>query len=130
MEVLVTILATVLPVFAIIGAGYVYGRYRSLPAAELSDLLLWILIPCLVLGSIGSKPLSLSELCRIGAGAVLVVAGCGLLTMALFARSAMRRAALLPAMFMNSANMAFHWRSWPSATRAWRASSSSTSRST
>ncbi len=102
-----TILAAVLPVIGIIGAGYVYGRYRSLPAAELSDLLFWIMIPCLVLGQIGTHPISPSELCRIGAGAVLVVAGCGLLTMALFARSTLRRAALLPAMFMNSANMAF-----------------------
>lgn len=107
MEVLATIAATVLPVFAIIGLGFVYGRYRTLPAAELSELLLWILIPCLVLGSIGSKPLSLAELGRIGLAALVVVAGCGLITWLVFLRSGLRRAALLPAMFMNSANMAF-----------------------
>jgi len=106
-EVLSTILATVLPVFGIIGLGYLYGRYKTLPARELTDLLLWILIPCLVIGSIGSKPLSLAELGQIGAAAVLVVGACGLVSLAVFAKSRLRRAALLPTMFMNSANMAF-----------------------
>ncbi len=107
MEVFGTIAATVLPVFAIIGIGFLYGQFKRLPAAELSDLLLWILIPCLVLGSIGSKPLSLEELGRIGLAALVVVGGCGLATLVVFARSGLRRAALMVTMFMNSANMAF-----------------------
>ena len=107
MEILTTIATTVLPVFAIIAVGFLYGKFRDLPTGPISDLLLWILIPCLVLGSIGSKPLSLAELGRIGAGAALVVFGCGLVSLVVFARSRFRRAALLPSMFMNSANMAF-----------------------
>ncbi len=107
MDVLWIILETALPVFAIIGLGYLYAGHRRLPAAELSDLLFWVLIPCLVLGSIGSKPLDLKELARIGAAALAVVGGCGLVGLAVFARSRLRRAALLPTMFMNSANMAF-----------------------
>lgn len=107
MQVVTTIAATVLPVFGIIGLGVLYGRFKTLPARELTDLLLWITIPCLVIGSIGSKPLSLTELGQIGAAALVVVFGCGLVSLLVFSRSRLRRAALLPTMFMNSANMAF-----------------------
>jgi len=102
-----TILLSVIPVFAILGIGWVYGRFRDLPARELSDLVMWILIPCLVLSSVGSRPMQLAELGRIGAAAALVVLGCGLAAWLLFRRRPELRAAMLCAMFMNSANMAF-----------------------
>ncbi len=102
-----TIIATVIPVFAIIGVGFIYGRWKSIPAEPISDLLVWIMIPCLVLGSIGSKPLDLKEVGSIATSALIIMAGCGLATWLLFFRSRFLRAALLPTMFMNSANMAF-----------------------
>ncbi len=107
MDALHTILASVVPVFAILGLGWVYGHFRDLPARALSDLVMWILIPCLVLSAVGSRPIELAELGRIGAAAALVVLGCGLAAWIAFRRRPDRRAAMLCAMFMNSANMAF-----------------------
>jgi malate permease and related proteins len=107
MEALKGILATVVPVFAIMSVGLVYGRFRQLPTRALTDLLMWIFIPCLVLGSLGSHSIEASELVHIGAAALLVMTGTGLLALAVFARRPERKALLLPCMFMNSANMAF-----------------------
>ncbi|MBN2498598.1 MAG: AEC family transporter [Deltaproteobacteria bacterium] len=104
---MLTILRTVVPVFAIAGVGFVYGRYKKLPAQELSDLLVWVLVPCLVLGSVGSRSIDPRELAWIAAAALLVVLGCGLVGFLAFSGRPERRALLLPTMFMNSANMAF-----------------------
>jgi malate permease and related proteins len=102
-----TILSSVVPVFAILGLGWVYGRFRDLPAREMSDLVMWILIPCLVVSAVGTRPMQLVELGRIGAAAALVVLGCGLVTWLLFRGRPDVRAAMLSAMFMNSANLGF-----------------------
>jgi predicted permease len=107
MTIISTIATSVIPVFSIIACGYIYGRFRKLPARELTDLLIWIMIPCLVLGKIGALPLSLEELSKIGAAAALIILGCGLVSLLVFHKSSYKRAALLPSMFMNSANMAF-----------------------
>ncbi len=107
MEIFLKIVITVLPVFAIMGAGACYGRYKSLPAQSLSDLMLWILLPCLVLGSLGGQSIESNEFFKICASAVLIVTGTGLLSYFAFYSIPERRALLLPSMFMNSANMAF-----------------------
>lgn len=107
MEIFTRILVTVLPVFAIMAAGFVYGRFKQLPAKGLTDLLFWVLIPCLVLGSLGAQRIDPLELVRIGTAALIVMTGTGLVAFLLFMRRRERRALLLPCVFMNSANMAF-----------------------
>ncbi len=101
------ILATVVPVFAIMALGFLYGRVRKLPAQALTDMLLWIFLPCLVLGSLGSHPIDAKELIQIGSAALLVMAGTGILATLLFSRRPECRALTLSSVFMNSANMAF-----------------------
>lgn len=107
MEHVSRILVTVLPVFAIMGVGFVYGRFKQLPAKGLTDLLFWVLLPCLVLGSLGAQRIEPMELVSIGAAALVIMAGTGLVAFLLFLRRPERRALLLPCIFMNSANMAF-----------------------
>jgi predicted permease len=74
MNMVLTILATVVPVFAIMGLGFLYSRFRPLPVRELTDLLFWILIPCLVLGSLGTQRIDPLELMDIGGSALIVLA--------------------------------------------------------
>jgi malate permease and related proteins len=107
MDALARILQTVLPVFGIIAAGFVYGRFRPLPAREITELLVWIMLPCLVVGSLGSQDLEAFELLTIGAGAGIVLLGTGVIAGLLFWRRPERNALLLPSLFMNTANMAF-----------------------
>jgi len=106
-EIIRTILESTLPVFAIVAVGAIYGRRKELPARQLSDLLVWVLIPCLVLGSVGGQSIQIEALWGIGLAAMAVVLGCGLVTWLVFWHRPERRALLLPTMFMNSANMAF-----------------------
>jgi hypothetical protein len=107
MDALATIATSVVPVFAIMALGFAYGHFRALPVRELTDLVMWVLIPCLVLSSIGGRPLELAEFGRIGGAALGVMLGCGLLAWLAFAGRPDRRAGMLGSMFMNSANMAF-----------------------
>jgi len=101
------ILATVLPVFAIMGIGFIFGRFHKIPTQAISDLLMWIFIPCLVLGSLGTQSLEPGELLQIGAAALIVMAGTAVITLVFFFKRPERRALLLSSVFMNSANMAF-----------------------
>jgi hypothetical protein len=107
MNIVLTILATVVPVFAIMGLGFLYSRFRPLPAQELTNLLFWILIPCLVLGSLGTQQISPLELLDIGGSALIVLAIPALFALAICFRRPERRAMVLASTFMNSANMAF-----------------------
>ncbi len=107
MNVVLTILATVVPVFAIMALGFLYSRFRPLPVRELTNLLFWILIPCLVLGSLGTQRIDPLELLDIGGSALIVLAVSGVFALALFFRRPERRAMILASTFMNSANMAF-----------------------
>jgi predicted permease len=107
MNLVLTILATVVPVFAIMGLGFLYSRFRPLPAQELTHLLFWILIPCLVLGSLGTQRIDPMELLEIGGSALIVLAVPAIFALGLCFRRPERRAVILASTFMNSANMAF-----------------------
>ena len=49
---------TILPLFALIGAGYILGRYRRTDVAGLTDVCLYILLPVLLFGSLVKQPVS------------------------------------------------------------------------
>ncbi|MBW1808640.1 MAG: AEC family transporter [Deltaproteobacteria bacterium] len=107
MEIIGNILATVVPVFAIMAMGFIYSRFKKLPVQQLTELLMWIFLPCLVLGSLGSQSIEPLELLQIGAAALIIMTGTGILGFLVFIKRPERRALLLSCMFMNSANMAF-----------------------
>lgn len=65
----------ILPLFALIAAGYALGRLRGTRPGPLSDVCLYILIPVLIFASLAQKPISGAEFARIFAwffGFVLV----------------------------------------------------------
>jgi hypothetical protein len=101
------VINVVFPVFAIIALGYLLARYKPLDTPTLSELVVNITSPCLVYTSIAKREIVPAEWAVMGGAAVAVVAGTALL-MALYQQAVriQSRGLFLPAMFMNSGNMA------------------------
>jgi len=97
--------AIVFPVFALIGVGYLFARFRQIDLDSITHLTVYVLSPCLVFSSLVRRQIIWAEVGAVAGGAAAVVAGCGLLAFILFGRSARRRSVYLPVMFMNSGNM-------------------------
>lgn len=101
------IIEVVFPVFAIIALGYLLARFKHLDTATLSELVVNITSPCLVYAAMAKREIAVSEWLMMGGAAVSVVAGTGLM-MGIYQRTfgLRSRGLFLPAMFMNSGNMA------------------------
>ena len=101
------IINVVLPVFAVIALGYVLARSKQLDIATMSEIAVNVTSPCLVYTSIASRSIAASDWLVMGGAAVAIVLGSGAL-MCLYQRATglKSRGLFLPAMFMNSGNMA------------------------
>ncbi len=101
------VINVVFPVFAIIALGYLLARYKPLDIPTLSELVVQITSPCLVYASIAKREISGADWFIMGGSAVIIVFGTALL-MGLYQRmmKLQARGLFLPAMFMNSGNMA------------------------
>jgi len=100
------ILQIILPVFAIVAGGWLYGRLRGTEIGGLNRLNMEIFVPALILGALAQKSFSLSENAGLVAGSLAVVLGSGLLAWPI-ARwlGADPRTFVPPMMFNNSGNM-------------------------
>ena len=100
------ILQIILPVFAIVAGGWLYGRLRGTEIGGLNRLNMDIFVPALILGALAQKSFSLSENAGLVAGSLAVVLGSGLLAWPI-ARwlGADPRTFVPPMMFNNSGNM-------------------------
>ena len=108
MPVLIKILSIVIPVFSIIGIGYLFAGVRKISLDPIIDLLLYITIPALVLSSLLKKALVPADIFMVGASVCAVVLGVGLLSYIYLGVTKQRelKGFYLPTMFMNSGNMA------------------------
>lgn len=101
------IIDVVFPVFAIIALGYLLARSKRLDIPTMSEIAVNVTSPCLVYTSIASRSIAASDWLVMGGAAVAIVLGSGALMFLYQRASGLRsRGLYLPAMFMNSGNMA------------------------
>lgn len=103
---LIRILEIVFPVFAIVAAGFVYGRLKRPDLRTVNQLNMDVLLPALVFSVLSSESFDVVAYGWLALGATLVVVGSGLLALPV-ARLARVQAKTLvpPMMFNNSGNM-------------------------
>jgi predicted permease len=73
------ILQIILPVFAIVAGGFVYGRLRRADIAGLNRLNMDVFLPALILGALATRPFDASANGALVLGGIAVVLGSGLL---------------------------------------------------
>jgi len=109
MSVLLKVLTVVAPVFAIIGLGYIFARFRTISLKPVVDILLYLTIPALVITSLTDTKIIPNELLLLTIAACGVVFGTGLLTFIYLKATGKQdgRGMYLTTMFMNCANIPF-----------------------
>lgn len=103
---LLLISRTILPIFAIVGMGFLFSRITRLKLDPLIDIIIYITSPCLVFTSIINKEFVVKEFTSIALGFAFVVLG-GLLLVFLFCKLKREdpRPFYLPVAFMNTGNV-------------------------
>jgi predicted permease len=103
------ILFIVFPVFCVVGLGYVLGLFRKISLEPIIETLLYLTIPALAVSALTQASFPARDVFTIALSAGAVVFGTGIISFIYL--SAVKRRDLhgfyLPAMFMNSGNMAF-----------------------
>ncbi len=102
------IVAIVLPTFFTVALGYLFSRVTRLSSAVLIDVALYIAIPCLVVTSMLSTPIVMSEAVELWASSLLVMGGTFVVARIVFALSRSKHSALyLAIVFANLVNIPF-----------------------
>lgn len=105
---LTVLLNIVLPVFVIIGLGFVAGRWLSISPLPFSRLTLYFLGPCLIFSSLAETTLTGEDLWRIVSFTLLTTFAVGLLSWVISKilrfDQAMESAFLLSTLFVNAGN--------------------------
>ena len=102
-----TVLEVVFPVFSIIAVGYILARSTRIDIPTISEIMVYTTSPCLVFTSIAKREMVASEWLVMGGAALVIVFGTGVVMWFYQRASGVRmRGLYLPAMFMNSGNMA------------------------
>ncbi|MBK8524137.1 MAG: AEC family transporter [Betaproteobacteria bacterium] len=103
---LLRIIAIIFPIFAIVGVGYFYARYKKPDMAFANQLNMDIFVPALVFAALASKDFDLFANWKLALGALAVVLGSGLLAWPVAKLMKVPTNTLLPPMmFNNSGNM-------------------------
>ena len=103
---LLRIIAIIFPIFAIVGAGYVYARYKKPDMAFANQLNMDVFVPALVFAALASKDFDLMANWKLAIGALAVVLGSGLIAWPVARLMKVDTRTLLPPMmFNNSGNM-------------------------
>lgn len=102
-----TIIEVIFPVFSIVALGYLLARAKRIDIPTISEIAVNVTSPCLIFLSIARREIIAEEWLTMGGGAVVIVLGAGA-AMWLYQRAVglRMRGLYLPAMFMNSGNMA------------------------
>jgi hypothetical protein len=101
------IIATVFPVFFIIGLGWLFARFKQINLGEVSEILLFITTPCLVFSSLIKSQIVMTDFLTIALSVLGITSGTALAT-GIFLRLSRQecRGLYLPVLFMNAGNMA------------------------
>lgn len=99
-------LSPVIPVFLLIGAGFIFAHWKKISLASVTEIIVYLGTPSLVFSSLASKPIHAGDIFVLTAGVAITFAGVGLLIRGYFALSGFHsRGFALPALFMNAGNM-------------------------
>jgi malate permease and related proteins len=103
---LLRIFGIVFPVFAVVGVGYLYSRWRHPDMGAANQLNMTVLLPALIFGVLSGKDFNISQYGTVALAAAVVVLGSGLLAwpVARLARVPVKTF-VPPMMFTNSGNM-------------------------
>ena len=100
------VLDTVLPVFALVLVGFIFGRRHPADLPTVTGIVVYLSGPALVFSSLVEGPLAAREAVTLALGTCTIVVGVGVLMWLLSRLLGARPGALyLPAMFMNCGNM-------------------------
>jgi predicted permease len=105
MEVLKPVSA-VIPVFLLIAAGFLFAHWKKISLASVTEIIVYLDTPCLVFGSLASKPLYVADIAVLFSGIAIMFAAVGLLILLYFSIFRLSsRGFALPALFMNAGNV-------------------------
>lgn len=103
---LLRILAVVFPIFAIVGIGWAYGRFKKPDMSTANVLNMDLFTPLLIFSTLAVQHVPLAEHGPLAIGGIAVVLGAGLLTWPLARMLGQQPKTLVPpVMFKNSGNM-------------------------
>jgi predicted permease len=108
MEFLGRVLLVVSPVLVLVLIGFALGAKRQYTMRTLTDVTVYLTLPCLVFASIVQRPLEPTAVLQIGTAALVVIAGCGFAVFAYLRISGRRHLRILypTVMFVNAGNLA------------------------
>jgi predicted permease len=99
-------ISPVIPVFFLIALGFIFAGWKKINLASLTEIIVYLGTPSLVLTSLATKPLYASEVAVLFFGIVAIYAGVGFLIWLYFLIfSFYSRGFALPVLFMNAGNM-------------------------
>jgi len=100
------IFTIVFPVFAIVGIGYVYGRFRRIDLTAANQINMAVLLPALIFSVLSAKNFQIGQYGALAAGAALVMLGSGFLAWPVARVMGIPTKTFVPPMmFTNSGNM-------------------------
>jgi predicted permease len=100
------IFTIVFPVFAIVGIGYLYGRFRRPDLTAANQINMAVLLPALIFSVLSGKDFNIREYGPLALAALLVVLGSGLLALPVARLAGIPAKTFVPPMmFTNSGNM-------------------------
>jgi malate permease and related proteins len=103
---LLRIAAIVFPIFAIILAGWAYGRYKRPDMAFANDLNMNVFVPALVFAALAGKSFQLADYAPLALAGLLLLLGAGLIGWPLARLYGIQPKTLVPPMmFKNAGNM-------------------------
>lgn len=72
-------ISPVIPVFTLIGIGFLFARWRKISLDSLTEIIIYLAAPCLAFSSLSAKPLFAADIVVILAGASGILVGVGFL---------------------------------------------------
>jgi predicted permease len=103
---LLRIFTIVFPVFAIVGIGYLYGRFRRIDLTAANQINMAVLLPALIFSVLSAKNFQIGQYGMLATGAALVMLGSGLLAWPVARLIGIPAKTFVPPMmFTNSGNM-------------------------
>lgn len=99
-------LVPVIQVFILVGAGYLFAQRKKIHLASLTEIIVYLGTPSLILTSLASRPLYAGDIAILFSGVVAIFVGVGILIRLYFHIFNFRsRGFALPSLFMNAGNM-------------------------
>jgi predicted permease len=99
-------LSPVIPVFALIGIGFVFARWKKISLESITEFIVYLASPALVFASLSTKPLFAKDILVLFAGVAGFMSGVGILIWIYLSLFRFRsRGFMLPVLFVNAGNM-------------------------